>query len=166
MQGVHGMLAKPPLDPCIKEYHGQRTLTNELSTFRCKRAGFAISTRIAIISHPIIWPILKKNLISNSISLFVFIEKIISFLLSDNSVSPAQMNAFSLDQPFQEKIARSTFFMIKQVLIVVFKEYNMSHALLTRIIEAFTDLTNFFVGEEDWAPVMMSNKKNRNYSMK
>ena len=116
-------------------------------------------------SYPII-TVLKTNLISNNISLFVFIDKIISFLLSDNSVSPAQMNGFSLNQPFLEKIARTTFFMIKQVLIVVFKEYNMSHALLTRIIEAFTDLTNFFVGEEDWAPVMMLKKKNRNFSVK
>ena len=120
----------------------QSYLKNEIIRFRFNRVAIATSVRISIKSNPILWPVLKPALEYNKVTFWEFMDKLCCFLLSDNSaIQLHDMNTFLKEK----KLSRDCFKMVKKIVLIAFKEYGMSHALLTRIIESFTDLTSCFV---------------------
>ena len=120
-------------------------LKKEIMAYRCNLNKISMSIIIAIKVHPNYTNILF-SLNKNQMGILDFTRDLMNFLFCDNSVAVSS----SLGKRFACKLTSKDFIWLKNILMITFKEYGMSHVLYGRVMESFSDLNAIFVEKNEW----------------
>ena len=82
----------------------------------------------------------------NDKDITTFTQDVIDFLLFDNSTEVKN----NLEKNFPIKMDEDEFIGYKKILLVALKEFGMSHVLIGRIIESFSELDGIYLPNRDW----------------